>query len=455
MRIKLIQPRMTMRPMDTTMKPRLAPSLGLLTLATLTPPEHDVEIADENVRKLILTDSPDLVGITANVDNCVRAYEIADGYRRRGVPVVGGGIHVSSVPEEAVRHFDAICVGNAETVWAGIVGDAAAAKLRPVYQAAAPLTGADIPVPRRELVHSGDYLYSNTISTSRGCPFKCDFCYNSCAYVNYKIVNRPVAEVIAEIKSLPTRHVMFIDDNLIGNPQWTWDFLRELQALRAESPGLLLKWNAAVSVNLINHLPLLDLMASTGCNSLFVGFESINEQALREVAKRQNKVTEYNRLIGEIHRRGIMVNASMVFGLDGDDTGMFTSTMEWLVDNKVETMTGHILTPYPGTVLFDRLEAEGRITDHDYTHYNTANVVYAPLGLTPEQLRTGYLWMYKEFYSFRNIWRRMPESRRQRVPYLLFNLAYRKFGGVTAFLARFGLLTWVGRIARRLAYHVE
>jgi len=450
MLIKLIQPRMTMRPMDTIMKPRMAPSLGLLTLATLTPPEHEIEIADENVKKLVLTDTPDLVGISANVDNAVRAYAIADGYRRRGVPVVGGGIHISSVPEEAQRHFDAICVGNAETVWRDIIRDAAAAKLRPVYQAAVPLTGADIPIPRRELVRSGDYLYTNTISTSRGCPFKCEFCYNSCAYVDYKIVNRPVADVIAEIKTLPTRHVMFIDDNLIGNPAWTWEFFRALQA-----EELSLKWNAAVSVNLLNHLPLLDLMADTGCNSLFVGFESINEQALSEVGKRQNKVAEYDRLIGEIHRRGIMLNASMVFGLDGDDAGMFKSTMKWLVDNRVETMTGHILTPYPGTVLHGRLEAEGRITDHDYSHYNTANVVYEPLHLSSDELRAGYLWMYKEFYSIKNIWRRMPTSGRQRVPYLLFNLAYRKFGGATALLARFGLLTWVGRIARRLAYHVE
>ena len=325
-----------------------------------------------------------------------------------------------------------------------------AGTLEPVYRGSAPLSGTDIPIPRRELVPPGDYLFTNTISTSRGCPFKCEFCYNSCEYVDYKIVNRPVADVIREIKSLPTRHVMFIDDNLIGKPAWTWEFLRALQA-----ENLSLKWNAAVSVNLVNHLPLLDLMAATGCNSLFVGFESINEQALAEVGKRQNKVAEYNRLIAEIHRRGIMVNASMVFGLDDDDASMFKATMDWLVANKVETMTGHILTPYPGTVLHDRLEAEGRIIDHDYTHYNTANVVYKPMLLSPEELRAGYLWMYKEFYSFKNIFRRMPQSRRQLVPYLLFNFAYRKFGWVTAILARFGLLTWVGRVARRLAYHVE
>jgi radical SAM superfamily enzyme YgiQ (UPF0313 family) len=450
MLVKLIQPRMTMRPMDTVMKPRMAPSLGLLTLASLTPQRHHVQIADENVAALNLADAPDLVGITANVDNALRAYEIAAAYRARGVPVVGGGIHVSAVPEEAERHFDAICIGNAERVWPHMVSDAEAGSLAPRYRDTAPLSGTDIPVPRRDLVRPGAYLYTNTISTSRGCPFKCEFCYNSCAYVDYKIINRPVFEVIHEIESLPTRHVMFIDDNLIGNPSWTWEFL---QALRDRNLGL--KWNAAVSVNLIDHLPLLDLMAETGCNSLFIGFESINTVALREVGKRQNRVEKYNRLIAEIHRRGIMVNASLVFGLDHDDQGMFAATMNWLVANKVETMTGHILTPYPGTVLYDRLEEEGRIVSKDYSLYNTANVVFSPMLLTSQQLRAGYLWMYKEFYSFKNIIRRIPEQKRQVAPYLLFNLAYRKFGRVTAALARFGLLTWVGRVARRLAYHVD
>lgn len=450
MLIKLIQPRMTMRPMDTVLKPRMAPSLGLLTLAALTSPEHRITIEDENVRKLALDDGPDLVGITTNVDNALRAYQIADRYRARGVPVVGGGIHVSSVPVEARQHFDAICVGNAENVWADICADVEVGRLRPVYEDHSPLRGADIPIPRRDLVRPGDYLYTNTISTSRGCPFRCDFCYNSCSYASHRTTNRPVTEVIREIKTLKTRHVLFIDDNLIGNPAWTWEFLT---ALRHED--LALKWNAAASANLVDHLPLLDLMEATGCNSLFVGFESINERALDEVGKRQNNVAEYSRLISEIHRRGIMVNASLVFGLDHDDASMFEATMRWLVSNRVETMTGHILTPYPGTRLHQRLAREDRITDHDYSHYNTAHVVYAPLLLAPKELRDGYLWMYKEFYTFRNIWRRMPEHRRQVAPYLLFNLVYRKFGRVTATVARLGLLSWVGRLARRLAYQVE
>jgi len=268
--------------------------------------------------------------------------------------------------------------------------------------------------------------------------------------VDYAIVNRPVADVLAEIRTLGTRHVMFIDDNLIGNRDWTWDFLTALR-----DADLHLKWNGAVSVDLVQDLRLLDLMAETGCNSLFIGFESINEKALAEVGKRQNQVDTYNRLIAEIHRRGIMVNASLVFGLDHDDASMFRATMDWLVENKVETMTGHIMTPYPGTVLYHRLLAQGRIIDWDYSHYNTANVVYRPMLLSPEELREGYLWMYKEFYSFRNIFRRMPDSRRQRVPYLLFNLAYRKFGKATAVLARIGLLGWLGRVARHLSYHVE
>jgi radical SAM superfamily enzyme YgiQ (UPF0313 family) len=450
MLIKLVQPRMTMRPMDTLLKPRMAPSLGLLTLAALTPAGHETVLADENVRALDLSDAPGLVGITANVDSADRAYAISDAYRRRGIPVVGGGIHVSAVPDEAAAHFDAICVGNAERLWSDIVRDAAAGTLRPRYQSTDQVEGAEIPAPRRDLVRQGDYLFTNTVSTSRGCPFRCEFCYTSCGYVPDRIANRPVADVLAEIDSLRTRHVMFIDDNFIGNPTWTREFLEALDTRHRR-----LTWNAAVSVNLVNQLPLLDLMAKTGCHSLFVGFETINQSALRDVSKRQNRVDAYGRLIEEIHGRGIMVNASLVFGLDGDDASMFRATMEWLVAHRVETMTGHILTPYPGTVLHRRLEAEGRIVDTDKVHYNTAHVVYQPLRMNADELRAGYLWMYREFYSSRNIWRRMPRSRRQRAPYLLFNIGYRRFGWATALLARFGLLTWVGRLARRLAYHVE
>jgi radical SAM superfamily enzyme YgiQ (UPF0313 family) len=254
--------------------------------------------------------------------------------------------------------------------------------------------------------------------------------------------------VIEEIHRLGTKQVLFIDDNFIGNVNWTLPFLRAIRPLG-------LKWHAAVSTNVGLHPDLLDDMQATGCQSLFIGFESINQASVEGASKRQNHVDTYEELIREIHARGIMVNASLVFGFDHDTPTVFQDTLDWLVRNKVETMTAHILTPYPGTKLYKRLKREGRIVDEDWRHYNTAHVVYEPRHMSREELYAGYLWMYERFYALENILRRMPEDRRQRLPYLLFNLGYRKYGKVTSQVARWGLMNALGRLARHIAYGIE
>ena len=241
---------------------------------------------------------------------------------------------------------------------------------------------------------------------------------------------------------------MFIDDNFIGNPAWTLELVKAITPLK-------LTWHAAVSANIYQHPDLLDAMQESGCRSLFIGFESINQSSLRSVHKVQNYGTPYETLIHMLHQRDIMVNASMVFGLDSDESTVFADTLDWLVRNKVETVTAHILTPYPGTKLFDRFRREGRILDMDWSRYNTSHVVYQPKQMSPQELRDGYLWLYKKFYSFSNIFRRMPESPRLKVPYLLFNLFYRKFGKATSLAAHLGLLNRMGALARRLSYGIE
>jgi radical SAM superfamily enzyme YgiQ (UPF0313 family) len=213
-------------------------------------------------------------------------------------------------------------------------------------------------------------------------------------------------------------------------------------------------WHAAVSANIGNHMPLLDEMRESGCQSLFIGFESVNSESIHSARKFQNKTVTYERLIANLHARGIMVNASLAFGFDHDGPSTFQRTLDWLVRNKVESMTAHILTPYPGTALFKRLTQEGRITDLNWNHYNTSNVVFEPKLMTKDQLYAGYLWMYRHFYSLRSIIARLPEEHRNRVPYLLFNLGYRKFGKFTSRFARLGMMSSVGALARRLSYGI-
>ncbi|AGA67591.1 Fe-S oxidoreductase [Desulfitobacterium dichloroeliminans LMG P-21439] len=445
MRIMLIQPKMNKRPMDTDLKTRMSPSLALLTLVSLTPECHEVIMVNENMEEIQYPMDIELVGITITLDVMPRAVEIAQRFRRLGIPVVAGGIHITSSPEECLQHFDAICIGAAERVWAGMIEDVEQGRLQQIYHDMSDFRGEEIVSPAYHKIDKSRYLYTNVILTSRGCPNRCDFCYNSCQNKIY--ARRPLEDVIKDIESLGTRHVLFIDDNFIGAPAYTRELLNNLR-------GMNLKWSAAVTTKIADHLDLLDLMAETGCQSLFIGFESINNSSLHGVNK-DNHFEKYERLAAEIHRRGIMINASMVFGLDGDERDVFARTLEWLVKNKIETLTSHILTPYPGTELYRRIKREGRIIDHELAKYNTAHVVFQPKGMSAAELYEGYLWIYREFYTLRNIVSRMPHHKAQRKSYFLFNLLYRKFGRVTALLARVIPMRLVGRLAAQISYKIK
>lgn len=417
--------------MDTEIKIRMSPPLGLYTIVSILRNDHKVVVQNENVEE-IEYDTPDLVGITVSLDVLPAAIAISARFRSRNVPVVVGGVHVTTayntIPQEA---FDAICIGPAEGTWPDIMSDLAKGALKSVYRCTNSLSGKDIVPPAYDLIPKDKYLYSNIIHTSRGCPFKCDFCYNS--YGDHRYVHREIDDVIAEIKAIGRKHIMIIDDNFIGNPRWTMELLRAFIPLK-------IKWNAAVSINVVNIPGMLDLMKESGCQGLFVGFESINPSSIGGVHKVQNDRAMYEYAIEEIHKRGFMINASFVFGLDEDTPEVFQKTLNWIVEQKIETITSHILTPYPGTKLYDEFVKENRLIDHDFSKYNTAHVVFQPKNMSAEQLYEGYIWIYKELYSLKNIFKRLPKAKKQWIPYLTFNLLYRKYG------------KWTDRMCKRFSY---
>ena len=330
--IKLIQPKINKRPMDTDLKSHMSPSLALLTIANMFYKDHIVIIENENIEEIHYDEPVDLVGITVTVDVMPRAIEIAGEFKSRGIPVVAGGIHISAYPESSIAYFDAIGIGMAESTWPQIVEDVQNHALKKVYRCKDGIRGDEIVSPAYDFIDKSKYLYTNIISTSRGCPFQCDFCYNSCDAYKKLYINRPVKNVMEDIKSLGTKHILFVDDNFIGNPAWTKELLKAIKPLK-------LKWNAAVSANIGSMLDLLDEMKDAGCQSLFIGFESLSEEAIRNVHKQQNTVEKFENLVTEIHKRGIMINASFVFGLDGDDNTTFQTTLDWIVKNKIETVT--------------------------------------------------------------------------------------------------------------------
>lgn len=436
MRITLIQPKMQMRPMDTTLKTRMSPSLGLYTVANIIRQGNDITVVNENIEDINFNKPTDLVGITVTVDTLPRAIEIAATYRALGVPVVAGGIQITSDPDSARDKFDALSIGFAEGTWPDIVRDARNGALKEEYKCVC-LQPHQIVGPAYDMMDTDKYLYVNIISTSRGCPFKCSFCYNSCENIRNSYLNRPIADVVVEIKALGRKHIMFIDDNFIGNPAWTRQFLETIRPLG-------LKWQAAVSANVMEIPGMLDLMKATGCRSLFIGLESLNQKSINASCKTQNSIAKYEKLCAEIHKRGIMINASFVFGLDGDTPDTFRHTVDWIVKNKIETVTSHILTPYPGTRQHTELRNQSRITSDDQRLYTTSHVVYKPKNMTPDQLYEGYLKVYDEIYSLKNILRRMPKTNRSM--YLIFNFIYRKYGHFTEKICRLFGYRIIGRL---------
>lgn len=431
--------------MDSAFKRQMAPPLSLLILGALTPDRHAVTLTDENVERLHLDDNPDLVGITVKADTAVRAQHIARVYRQRGIPVVVGGIYPTTCPDDCVDHADACVIGEAEELWAEILRDAENGCLRKVYRGAQPPDLRLSPTPRWDLIAEKKYLYTNTLTIGRGCPFSCAFCYNSSPNLPAGYRMKPISGILRELASLHTSHVMFIDDNFIASKSCARRLLEALQPLG-------LTWHTAVSADIGRYDDILDAMAASGCESLFIGFETLDPSNLKRANKRQNLIEGYNSTIAKIHGRGMIVNASVVFGFDGDGPDVFARTTDWLIDQGVETMTAHILTPYPGTELHGQLEKAGRIIDRDLTHYNTSRAVFEPARMSAEELERGYLDAYRRFYSWSSIVRRLPRDSRRRAPYLLFNLLYRKFGKVVSMLGRIGPMRSLGKLAARLSY---
>lgn len=443
MYVKLIQPKMRKRPMDSDIKSRMSPPLGLYTIANLLRNEHRIVVENENIEPLLFEDNPDIVGITVTVDALPRAIEIAKKYREKGIPVVAGGIYITTaldcIPADC---FDVLCIGMAEGTWPGIMEDLKRGQLKSIYRCQKELTGDDIVAPAYDMIQSSEYLYCNIIHTSRGCPFRCDFCYNSAQERTY--LKRPIQSVMADIRAVNSKHIMFIDDNFAGDIAWTKQLVSALKPLH-------IKWNAAVSINIVEHLDLLDQMKDSGCQSLFIGFESINSDSIAGVHKVQNDISKYEFAVEAIHSRGIMINASFVFGLDSDTPDTFRQTLDWIVSHRIETVTSHILTPYPGTKLYETLLDSKRIKTFDLSLYNTTHVVFEPAQLSEKELYEGYIWIYKQIYSFRNIWRRMPKAKEQILPYLMFNLFYRKFGKFTDFLCKTITYKRIGILGEKLS----
>lgn len=420
MRIELISPAAE----DSA---RLTP-LALATLAALTPPRVEVTFSDDQIRPIRIPEDlkdVDLVAISVLSKTVHRAYQIADAYRQWGVKVVLGGIHPTTMPEEASAHADAVVIGEAEGIWPRLLQDFEAGRLQRLYHQDGLVDLDQSPIPRREIFKPYRLRYSpvDVVQTTRGCPYHCDFCtVNPVFGSRYRM--REVGSVVAEIESLKRPGLLFADDNVIGNVPY---FRRLFTALAP----LKLKWIGEASLAGLEDEENLKILQHSGCMALFIGFESLSPE-LKEVGKTQNHPDRYAEVVQRLHDHGIIAYAAFMFGFDFDDPSVFERTVEFAMANKILLAQFAILTPYPGTRLYARLRAEGRLLREKWWLEPNQEILaphFRPKLMQPEQLREGWKWAWREFYSLSSIWRRknLWSSLHSNLLYFPLNLRQRHF----------------------------
>ena len=400
MHVKFLLPALTeaTSPHWRPIKYSLFPPLGLATLAGYLRPDDRSELQDEHVEPLDLEDRPDLVAIEVYVTSARRAYELADHYRRRGCHVCLGGLHVTALPEEAAAHADTIFLGPAEDTWPAFLAEFREGRPRPLYRSRE-RTLHGLPPVRRDLFRRRNYLVPNSLVVSRGCPHRCDFCYKDSFFRGGRgFYTRTVDAALEEIQGLPGRHLYFLDDHLFAHRPFA-------EALFEGMRGMGRLWQAAATVPSILGTDLPERAAEVGLRSLFVGFETLAPGNLQEHAKMQNLGRDYSRAVRRLHDLGVMINGSFVFGMDQDGPDVFARTVDWALSQGIETSTFHILTPYPGTGLYSRMEAQGRILHRDWDLYDTRHAVYRPQGMSAEALEAGYWRSYEDFYRWGSLFR--------------------------------------------------
>jgi radical SAM superfamily enzyme YgiQ (UPF0313 family) len=385
-------------------------------LAAFVRSPHTVALLDEHAQEVDLEAPADLVGITCNTPNASHVYRMADALRARGRMVVLGGPHPTLLPDEARPHADALVLGEAETTWPRLLEDAARGSLRPEYRAAEPPSLHDLPTPRRDLI-VGHGLLANAVIATRGCPHRCAYCNLRQIYAP-ALRFRPVEEVVAEIRRIRSPLFAFWDDQLFMDASYAHRLFAALENLNRQ-------WAAMVTLPSARDERLLAAAARAGCACLFLGLESFSPLSLALVKKSFNVVESYAEVVARIHSHGIMVQAGIVFGFDGDDESTFETTLEEATRLGLDGATVSLLAPFPRTPLFDSLESAGRLLTRDWSYFNGKTAVtFRPARMSPEALWRGYMWFRRQFFSRRCILERVKRSGVRPLQALALNWGY-------------------------------
>jgi radical SAM superfamily enzyme YgiQ (UPF0313 family) len=396
------------------------PPLSLLALASSMPEDVEVSIIDENLEMIPFERETDLIGLTVMTPQAPRAYQIADEFRKRGKRVVLGGFHVSHLPEEALLHADAVVVGEGDRVWQEVIQDFKESRGKKIYRDNEPVSLSDVKMPRRELVKGKGYLFTNTIQTTRGCPFQCEFCSVS-SFFGRSYRTRPLSLVVEELEELRRESIFLflVDDNLVGNRPYARSLFQEMAPLK-------FKWASHAPLTLVHDEELLQRASQSGCMALFVGFESLTSENLTMMRKPENLGISPVEAVKIFHDHGIGILASFILGYDHDEPDTFKRILDFCHQAKIDGALFPVLTPYPGTLLRERLKREGRILTDQWDLYDMEHVTFIPRRMTPEQLEEGFEWLNASFLSWGSILRRLFRLHRSLQIFGPMNLGFRK-----------------------------
>jgi radical SAM superfamily enzyme YgiQ (UPF0313 family) len=408
----------------------LTPTLALTSLAGATPPGWAVRYWDENLLQgpPPTEPVPRVVGITVHLTFARRAYELAAWFKARGSMVILGGLHALSCPDEVAAHADAIAIGNGVPTWPHILRDIEAGTLKKRYYAPYGNYASD-PAPDRTILPRWAFLTTASLIATQGCHNRCDFCYLATGDTRITYQMRPPEQVAREFGETGAPFGVFIDNNLGSNRRYLRSLCRALAPLEKI-------WSAAVTLDVTDDPDLVREMALAGCTGVFIGFESLSDENLKAAGKRSPRAEDYGRRIDVFHRHGIQVNGSFVLGFDCDRPDVFENLASWIEERRMENATFHILTPYPNTPLFRRMEAEGRLLHRDWSLYDTAHCVFRPQHMRPDELEAGYAWLYRRVFTLRSIWARRPRQFPAVIPYVAMSLLYKRSNWLWELLIR-------------------
>lgn len=376
----------------------ILPTLFARQLAAITPKTHTVEVVDERYSNINFDRKYDLVLINFNLSSVPRAYELSAIFKKKGIPVVLSGWYPSIMSKEAKSHADSVIIGRNEKDWLDLLKDFEKNELKTFYGPSKYDKSIKIPPTNVELP---GFVLTGAIEATRGCPYKCGFCPEGNTIGGSQFFTRPVDDVIEEIKSIPQKTIMFYDNSLTINPKYSKDLFRKMK-------GLNKKFFCNGNIDkLAEDKDLVRLSKEAGCVSWLIGFESVSQETIDEIGKSTNKIEKYSKAVENIHENKMAVIGSFIFGFDSDKKDVFNETLKLINNLKIDLADFCILTPFPGTPLFNKLEKEGRLLESDWSKYTMRNVVFKPKNLTPEEILEGVKRMYIEFYSTQNTVKRI------------------------------------------------